>query len=288
MQAVVNIHNAIRGFEYTNLTCAFDTILTSLLVLYDSETTQNKLLFGSALPYLSSSFDKLLDGSTSYALTKQQILNKIFYDVEGGFKRNSNQMIAFVTEFLFNPMTLSNTLSDQEHYFLLYYDDIKSCTNECCEINGSITTPRETCIIATSHDLNHESSMNAMISEFFHNNRRHYYCETCGIRMAEEKSITKLPRVIYISLCGTPITYDIDREIIINDVHYVLMIVTYSGSGHFTCRMNYNNRVVEYDGLKAGGKFRDVNDINAFNGVIRELGNTKREAVQIFYKMRDD
>ena len=52
--------------------------------------------------------------------------------------------------------------------------------------------------------------------------------------------------------------------------------------------MNYNNRVVEYDGAKAGGKFRDVNDINAFNGVIRDLGNTKREAVQIFYKMRDD
>ena len=66
------------------------------------------------------------------------------------------------------------------------------------------------------------------------------------------------------------------------------MVVTYSGSGHFTCRMNYNNRVVEYDGLKAGGKFRDVNDLNAFNGVIKELGNTKREAVQIFYKMRDD
>jgi hypothetical protein len=34
--------------------------------------------------------------------------------------------------------------------------------------------------------------------------------------------------------------------------------------------------------------FRDVNDINAFNRVIRDLGNTKREAVQIFYKMRDD
>ena len=155
MQAVVNIYNSIQGFEYTNLTCAFDTILTSLLVLYDSETTQNKLLFGSALPYLSSSFDKLLDGSTNYALTKEQILNKIFYDVEGGFKRNSNQMIAFVTEFLFNLKTISDTRSEQEHYFLLYYDDIKTCTNKCCEINGSITTPRETRIIATSHDLNH-------------------------------------------------------------------------------------------------------------------------------------
>ena len=102
-----------------------------MLVLYDSETTQKNLLFGSALPYLSSSFEKLLDGSTSYALTKQQILNKIFYDVEGGFKRNSNQMIAFVTDFLFNPMTLSNALSEQEQYFLLYYDGIKTCTNEC-------------------------------------------------------------------------------------------------------------------------------------------------------------
>ena len=80
----------------------------------------------------------------------------------------------------------------------------------------------------------------------------------------------------------------IDREIISDDVHYVLMVVTYSGSSHFTCRMNYNNRVVEYDGLKAGGKFSDVKDINAFNGVIRDLGKTKREAVQIFYKMRDD
>jgi hypothetical protein len=102
VQAVVNTYNAIRGFEYTNLTCAFDTILTSLLVLYDSETTQNKLLFGSALPYLSSSFDKLLDGSTSYALTKQQILNKIFYDVEGGFKRNSNDCIRHRNSFQSN------------------------------------------------------------------------------------------------------------------------------------------------------------------------------------------
>ena len=66
------------------------------------------------------------------------------------------------------------------------------------------------------------------------------------------------------------------------------MVVTFSGSGHFTCRMNYINRVVEYDVLKAGGEIRDVKDINAFNGVIRDLGNTKREALQIFLKMRDD
>ena len=38
----------------------------------------------------------------------------------------SNQMITFVTDFLFNPMTPSKTLSEQEIYFLLYYDDIKT------------------------------------------------------------------------------------------------------------------------------------------------------------------
>jgi hypothetical protein len=51
------------------------------------------------------------------------------------------------------------------------------------------------------------------------------------MRMAEEKSITKLPRVIYISLCGTPITYDIDREIIIKHSH-----VSYS-LGYVLCRL---------------------------------------------------
>jgi hypothetical protein len=218
--------------------------------------------------------------------------NKLFYDVPGGFQYDHNQMIVTVMEFLFNTMTVNEIQGEQPHYFFICFNDTIKYPSECCEINGTITTSRETYEIADTHDLNHESSLNAVTLHFFHINKRHFYCETCGLRMNEKKEITKLPRVRYVSLCGMPI----DREII-NNVHYTLTVVRYGGSGQFICRMSSNNRVVEYDGVKAGGRydgvkagvrFRDVESNNAFNGVIRDMSNTKRETVQIFYKMQDD
>ena len=100
--------------------------------------------------------------------------------------------------------------------------------------------------------------------------------------------ITKLPRVLYIACCGKDIEFDIDREIILENVAYQLMAVVYSGSGHFMSRMMVNNCVVEYNGMVSSGSFRKINLVNAFNGNIIDLTGFKRAAFQIFYRRKDE
>ena len=83
--------------------------------------------------------------------------------------------------------------------------------------------------------------------------------------------ITKLPRVLYIACCGKDIEFDIDREIILQNVAYQLMVAVYSGSGHLMSRMMANTCVVEYDGMASGESFRKIDSVNAFNRNVIDL-----------------
>ena len=127
-----------------------------------------------------------------------------------------------------------------------------------------------------------------MFQDFFNAKKRHSSCKTCDVIMDKNKIITMLPRVTYMALSGKKLEFDIDREIVVNNEQYKLVVVVYSGSGHFMCRMIFDNQVVEYDGLANDGKFRAVEQHNSLHGEIIDLSDRKRQACQIFYKKCDD
>lgn len=280
------LNKDVTGFTYTNMTCAFDTLLTAFLMIYQSECLEKREIFSKTMPYLTSTFDRVLNKSLTYAEGKEHILSTFFFEEER-FKRGCFQMIGDVVESALRSQTIASEEED-ENYFQLNYHQILTCHSEVCSIRDPKETHDKTNSIVLHTDLDHTSSMNYMIEQFFAMNRRHYSCKTCSIKMEEKWVITKLPRVLYIACCGKDIEFDIDREIILENVAYQLMAVIYSGSGHFMSRMMVNNCVVEYDGMVSGGSFRKINSVNAFNGNIIDLRGFKRAAFQIFYRRKDE
>ena len=268
------------------MTCAFDTLLTAFLMIYQSESLEKREIFGRSMPFLTNTFDRVLNKSVTYAEGKEHILSTFFFS-EKRFKRGCFQMIGDVIEWALKNQTITCEEED-ENYFQLDYYQILTCHSEVCSIRDPKETHDITNSIVLHTDLDHTSSMNYMIDQFFSMNRRHFSCNTCNIYMEEKWVITKLPRVLYIACCGKDIEFDIDREIILNNVAYQLMVVVYSGNGHFMSRMLVNNCTVEYDGMVSGGSFRKINPINAFYGNIVDLRGFKRVAFQIFYRRKDE
>lgn len=282
----IDLNKDVTGFEYTNLTCAFDTLLTSFLVIYQSESLEKKAVFERSMPFLTSTFERVLNESMTYPDAKEHLLLTYFFS-EGRFRPNQFQMVGDVIEFILRSQILSVEERDENFIQLQYYQKL-TCHSEMCSSRDPSVTPDFTNSIAFHGALVDKSSINSMINEYFVNRRRHFKCLMCSIFMKEEWIITKLPRVLYVALCGDEIEFDIDRQIILDNVVYKLIVVIYSGSGHFMSRMMVNDKVVEYDGMVANGYFRSVDPVNAFHTKIVDLSGTQRMAFQILYKREGD
>jgi hypothetical protein len=280
------LNKDVTGFVYTDLTCAFDTLLTAFLVIYQSESSDKKAVFEKTMPILTNVFDRVLDKSLTYADAKENLLSTFFFTGER-FKPGRFQKIGDVMESVLKSQIIMIEEEDENYFQLNYYQQL-TCHSEVCLSRNPKVIPDTTNSVALHTDLDHTSSINNMVNEFFQINRRHYTCSTCNIKMDEQWFVTKLPRVLYVALCGEKIKFDIDRQITINNVAYKLIVVVYSGSGHFMCRMIVNNDVVEYDGMTSNGSFRKVDPINAFYGDIIDLRGIQREAFQILYKRQDE
>lgn len=282
----IDLNKYVTGFVYTFLTCAFDTLLTSFLLIYQSESLEKRELFERTILFFSKTFHGILNKSVTYPEAKEDILSTFFFS-GGRFEPGRFQMIGDVMESVLKSQILT-VMDEDENYLQLHYDQKLTCHSDVCSIRDPTVTHCATNSIPFHAELVNKSSISSMVNEYFELRRRHFRCSTSNALMEEQLIIKKLPRVLYIALCGDKINFDIDRQIILNNVAYKLVVVIYSGCGHFMSRMMVNNYAIEYDGMVANGSFRIVDPVNAFYGQITDLTGTRREAFQILYKREDE
>ena len=102
-----------------------------------SEKVQFKTIFENGLPFLSSTFDKILNKSICYAIGKDRILKTLFL-IKGRFEPSQYQIIGEVVEKLME----CQIISIDDNYFMLDFDVVTTCYTEQCPSYGSQTLSR--------------------------------------------------------------------------------------------------------------------------------------------------
>ena len=262
----------MRGFKWDNQSCAYDALFTSLWIIYFLGNEELRMKIFEALPLLANEFDKMLKEITTFNEANLCIRDNYFITVTEGplqanFDRGHNQDVSDLVFHLLKKAMFSEDNNVKE-CFMLKFNCCKICVNVSCQNKAQeIIHVRQAQILNFDADINTNKSMSDMITQYFSQNKRKYYCKECKLEMLANNVVFSWPQIMCICFNGANMKCNFDKVLVLDQESYDLASVTYLIGAHFRVRFNINNIVYEYDGMIRNGTLIEVKGEHLFRGI---------------------
>lgn len=292
-------HHNIRGPEYNDNSCAFDTQSMELSQIYQYMNNNEKAMFCQGLPVLGAIYKELHRvltsslGDTSSQINglraaKDKIKALYFYEgsiwkfnqltsmdllieeviKKGGPRlRNSGQVLSYEE--------LEQQGVARANMMVLKYRSAGSCQKpECLQIKENseaikISTIHRVINMSLLIQLNYNSVQEG-INHVFKQSREGYRCQNCNDSETREYEDVEHPFLFHLSI-PTSFLGTVSTELSILGKEYLLFSVEYGNMSHYKCRFLRENKVYEYDGMKPNGGFFLVTSEPSFPPMIADL-----------------
>lgn len=283
---------------WANNSCAYDALFTSLWIMYYVGNDELRIKIFDALPLLANEFEKMLKELSTFDEANIRIRENYFItNLDGPTPKNFNRgHFKDVSDLMFHLLAMTKFSVDDEVNECFMFKS--SCTKVCVEllcpkINEECVHIRRVNLLNFDADIDTNNSMSGMISQYFIEKKRHFYCKECQINMNVNNVVFSWPQVMCICFNGKNMKCNFDKVVVLDQDTYDLASVTYLIGAHFRVLFNINNKVYEYDGMIKNGTLIEINIENPFRGIYYDdefNPNDKeifKKAVAIFYVKRN-
>jgi hypothetical protein len=267
-------------FPWANNSCALDSTLTALWIIYLRLQTNNErlALFEAEYPKIIEVFTKLYHGTIHNVEAKNQFI-MIFKDL--GIRNEDYRSQKFV-----ELNCITNYLKDSLHVLLPDNDEstfswkfksywqCNTCSNE---IGDDFVYNREN-ISFMARSL--KFSVQDCLDTYIEDSLRETICETCGTKNALRRKTIIHPTILHLLYPTADknghldIPVFLEKEIVLDGIYYDLVGSAYGGGGHFIFRYLKDDKVYEADGMDMSRQI--INKKKIRGALSRELqGNHK-------------
>lgn len=297
---IATIHHTVRGYQWANNSCAFDTLFFLQYHLYLLCSESEKILYDTAMPLLGSNFKrqddflKLKDVKKNLMLqlsciktVKKNLMNaclgKSFLRrtfVEGTFESVDNVLCFF--------MNLEGesvrVIAAKKALYMTTYSTHTNCIVPECPENGAKHVKDYSLFDQCSLDV--KETVQALCIDAEAAEHRMFFCQTC--QQQEIRQIDNISTSIfkYIVL-PTRFLGTLDLFIVSFGVQYRLVAVSYGNNAHFKGRfVDVDNKVYEYDGMYRTklGKFEGGCRLVDSSPLFPSMLNNMFRACSLWYK----
>jgi hypothetical protein len=231
------------GFIWKNNSCAFDTVITTLVHLFAKlSTRQQAVLLTDLTEFVTLSCLSAIGNNNDGFL---------WNDVKGPLRQRVHNVTSFATMSSIWKRLFPEDIS--KNSCVIRTSRKPHCSSSKCMVGVKLWV-LEPCYEVFCCDVYYYQSIAHWFSFKADVTNTKKYCKNCGLRDYQSKFIPELPIILYLNFADAHIIFsrlkEIDRELVIDGQIYDLHGVGYHSFGHFRSRFIHNDgNVYEYEGM---------------------------------------
>ena len=266
-------------FPWANNSCALDSTLTGLWIIYLrlQSNIVRLALFESEYPKIAEVYSKLYHGKIHNIEAKNQFI-KIFKDIgitDERYRKQKYVELNLITNYLKDRLHVLLPDSEESTFQWRFRShwECKTCKTEICE--AFIYYRDSVAFMARSCKFSVQESLDTYVDDSV----RTVICETCEEKKTIRRETMTHPTILHLlyptedknGVVDIPVF--LEEEIVLDDVYYDLVGSAYGDGGHFFFRFIKDDKVYEANGMEMSTQSKNRRKIRA--ALSRELTGNK-------------
>lgn len=284
----VHVNTSIfKGFVWVNMSCSYDSVFTTLWMVYSTCGDQIKKAFNDNLPFMGEMFTQMKNNTISAEEANNNIRDYYYKPtLKNSYARGMYQSVQEIINHLLSQCIIPLYEEGQLDVFDIKTVCHKNCLLDSCELVSDLESDK---CINLSNSTNFTLRMTDMIEEHFKLQLVSYYCVNCRFQIDLSYELVGCPMIAFICFTGAFVGRNLDIDINIGIVGYTLLSALYLvGGSHFICRFNIDGMTYAYDGMVRKGVFQKVTINPPFPGTTYDADGTVLMSVQAVYYRRNE